>query len=64
MPVWSTLPSAFRVNYGFIIEQLPIGKEFYFRAGLYFSESSQNLGPGQYANSVLGTPQITWRTLD
>ena len=51
-------------NVGFIIEQLPIGKEFYFRAGLYFSESSQNLGPGQYANSVLGTPQITWRTLD
>jgi hypothetical protein len=51
-------------NVGFIIEQLPIGKEFYFRAGLYFSENSQGRGPGQYAASVLGTPQISWRALD
>ncbi|MEE4249060.1 MAG: hypothetical protein V2I38_00570 [Alcanivoracaceae bacterium] len=51
-------------NVGFIIEKLPIGKEFYFRAGLYFSENSQNLGPGQYARSILDTPQISWRTID
>ncbi|MDF1630371.1 MAG: hypothetical protein P1U78_11290 [Alcanivoracaceae bacterium] len=51
-------------NVGFIIEKLPIGKEFYFRAGLYFSENSQNLGPGQYANSVLDALQISWRTID
>ncbi|MEE4249213.1 MAG: hypothetical protein V2I38_01360 [Alcanivoracaceae bacterium] len=51
-------------NVGFIIEQLPIGKEFYFRAGLYFSKNSQNLGPGAYASSVLDAPQISWRELE
>ena len=45
-------------NVGFTIEQIPIGKEFYFRAGLYFSENSQNSGPGQYAANILDAPAI------
>ncbi len=51
-------------NVGFTIEQLPIGKEFYFRAGLYFSENSRGMGPGQYAASVTGTPSVVWRKLN
>jgi hypothetical protein len=51
-------------NVGFTIEQLPIGKEFYFRAGLYFSENSRGMGPGQYAASVTGQPSVVWRKLD
>lgn len=50
-------------NVGFTIEQLPIGKEFYFRAGLYFSKDSQGLGPGQYAQALLTPPQISWRSI-
>jgi hypothetical protein len=51
-------------NVGFTIEQLPIGKEFYFRAGLYFSENSQNRGPGQYAANILDAPTVVWRNLN
>lgn len=47
-------------NVGFTIEQLPIGKEFYFRASLYFSENSMEMGPDQYANAILAEPQVRW----
>lgn len=45
-------------NIGFTIEDLPIGKEFYFVASMYFSENSDNKGPGQYAASTLATPDV------
>jgi hypothetical protein len=51
-------------NVGFTIEQVPIGQEFYFRAGLYFSENSSGMGPGQYAKTVLDQPTIIWRSLE
>ncbi|PKM21974.1 MAG: hypothetical protein CVV10_06645 [Gammaproteobacteria bacterium HGW-Gammaproteobacteria-14] len=51
-------------NVGFTIEQIPIGQEFYFLASLYFSENSNNMPPGQYANEILDAPQITWRSTE
>lgn len=51
-------------NVGFTIEQVPIGQEFYFRAGLYFSENSRDMGPRAYADSVLSAPEIIWRRVD
>lgn len=50
-------------NVGFSISDVPIGKEFYFLASLYFSNNSDGLGPGGYAAEILGEPQISWRML-
>lgn len=48
-------------NVGFSISDVPIGKAFYFLTSLYFSNNSDNLGPGGYAEEILGAPEISWR---
>ena len=45
-------------NVGFTIEDLPIGKEFYFVASMFFSDNSNGMGPGQYAASTLPDPKV------
>lgn len=50
-------------NVGFTIEQIPIGKEFNFLTRLFFSDNSDGLPPGKYADTTLAEPQITYRAL-
>ena len=47
-------------NVGFTIEDIPIGKEFYFLASLFFSGNSDGLPPGKYAASTLDDPVVTF----
>lgn len=51
-------------NVGFTIEDLPIGKEFYFVASMFFSEDSNGQAPGQYANSTLPNPAIEFTSFE
>ncbi|MDF1820833.1 MAG: hypothetical protein P1U64_04640 [Alcanivoracaceae bacterium] len=47
-------------NVGFTIEDIPIGKEFYFLASLFFSGNSDGLPPGRYAASTLDEPVVSF----
>lgn len=50
-------------NVGFTIEQIPIGKEFNFLTRLFFSDNSDGMSPGKYAETTLAEPAVTYRAL-
>ncbi len=46
-------------NVGFSLTDLPFGQEYYFITRLYFSKDSNQMNPGQYAESTLATPKAS-----
>lgn len=47
-------------NVGFTMEEIPIGKEFNFLTRLIFSDNSDNLPPGKYAENTLSDSKVSY----
>ncbi len=48
-------------NVGFNIQELPIGKEFYFLTDMIFSENSDNLSAPRFAQKTLNPPEVEFK---
>lgn len=49
-------------NVGFTMNELPMGKEFYFLTRLYYSGESKGMDADRYAEHILADPEIIFQT--